>query len=200
MTYSYSPLPAWHSPSKTNPSLTFVGETSTEPIHQAVGRALSSWEQAESGFVKLFQLLCETKSFAACRAYGTIENQFGRYLALKYAAEEFFASREQSDLKITETLLKTYSNSGKYRNELAHGMAAQPHAFGYFLCPPSYAARRRNSPNPYGLWGLDADYFYRVVEINCFTERFTQILNSTMSLVLYLNEKYEILHLSDFHP
>jgi len=182
------------------PSEAFHGEATTAPIHEAVGRALSMWEHAESAFIKLFQLLCETESLAAPRAYGTLESTFARQLALKYAAEEFFAEREAQDRNHTLELLKAYSAAVEYRNQIAHGMAMQPHAFGYFLCPPSYSSRRRETPYPTQQWGFGAKYFHRVDEIDQFRDRFEQILAACMSLVLYLNEKYNVLRLESLHP
>lgn len=196
----YAPPPSWKAPTRVMPSESLQGEVSTAPIHEAVGRALSAWEHAESGLIKLFQLLCETKSFAACRAYGTLDSVFSRHLALKYAAQEFFVSRDEDDLPKVEALVNVYNNTGQYRNQIAHGMAIQPHAFGYFLCPPSYASRRRDTPRPTEQWGFGADYFYRVNEIDHIRDRFDQILAATMSLVLFLNAKYKILEGSEFHP
>jgi hypothetical protein len=158
------------------------------------------WEHGESALIKLFQVLCETKSLAACRAYGTLESVYARHFALKYAAEEFFIARDPGDLKWVLALVKVYNDTGQYRNQVAHGMAMQPHAFGYFLCPPSYSSRRRETPYPAVQWGFGADYFYRVAEIDHCRTRFEHILNSAMSLVLYLNGKYSILASEDFHP
>ncbi len=196
----YEPPPEWKPPPRIVPSEEFQGETSTAPIHEAVGRALSAWEHAESGNIKLFQLLCETKSFAACRAYGTLDSVFSRHLAIRYAAEEFFVLRDEDDLSQLKKLINIYNNTGQYRNQIAHGMAVQPHAHGYFLCPPSYASRRRETPNPKDRWALGADYFYRVKEIDHFRSRFEQILKSTMTLTMYLNEKYSVLKGAEFHP
>jgi hypothetical protein len=182
------------------PSDDFQGEESTAPIHKAVGRALSMWEHAESANIKLFQLLCETKSFAACRAYGTLDSVFARHLAIRYAAEEFFVSRDKKDFSHLKKLVNVYNDTGQYRNQIAHGMAVQPHAHGYFLCPPSYASRRRQTPRPKERWALGADYFYRVKEIDHICLRFEQILKSTMTLVMYLNEKYSVLEGWEFHP
>lgn len=200
MSKKYQPPPLWEKPSSKEPSPSFQGEKTTSTIHEAVGRSLSMWEHMESAFIKLFQLFCETKSLAACRAYGTSESIFSRYLALKYAAEEFFTSRDSGDLQLTLSLLNTYKEIGEYRNQIAHGMAMSPHGYGYFLCPPSYSSRRRKTPIPTKLWGLGAKYIYRVAEIDRFRDRFEQVLNSTMSLVLYLNEKYSVLDDKDFHP
>lgn len=169
-------------------------------IHEAVGRALSTWEHTESALIKLYQLLCETKSLAACRAYGTAESVFARFLAQKYAAEEFFARRDASDLRPVVSLLRVYNDAAPYRNQIAHGMAVQPHAFGYFLCPPSYASRRRDTPYPTQRWGLGASYFYRVSEIDQCRDHFEEILRATMSMVLYLNDKYQSLEYGDLHP
>lgn len=196
----YTPPASWKVPDKVVPSDSFRGEDSVSPIHEAVGRALSKWEHAESGNIKLFQLLCETKSFAACRAYGTLDSVFSRHNALKYAGEEFFKGRDKEDQSFLKDLINTYNSAGEYRNKVAHGMAVQPHAYGYFLCPPSYASRRRKTPIPIEKWGLGADYFYRVKEIDQIALRFEQILSATMSLVMYLNEKYSILDDGDFHP
>ena len=182
------------------PSVDFIGEKSTAPIHEAVGRALSAWEHAESALIKLYQLLCESESLASCRSYGTIESVFGRHLALKYAAEEFFLQRDQPDLKSVLALIKTYNEASTYRNQIAHGMAVQPHAFGYFLCPASYSSRKRETPRPDVMWGFGASYFFRVREIDSCEDHFTSILNGAMSLAMELNAKYMILEPGDFHP
>lgn len=200
MSFLYVPPPAWKAPSCITPSPDFLGEDSTAIIHEAVGRALSAWEHSESAFIKLYQLLCETRSLAACRSYGTIESVFGRHLALKYAAEEFFLLRDKADLKLVNSLIKIYNEASTYRNQIAHGMAMQPHLHGYFLCPASYSARRRKTPYATTLWGFGASYFYRAAEIGHCKTHFTNILNSTMSLVMYLNEKYKVLEGYDFHP
>ncbi len=199
MPIKYTPPAKWSPPIRTVPSANFVGEDSTAPIHQAVGRALSAWEHAESALIKLYQLLCESKSLAACRSYGTIESVFGRHLALKYAAEEFFLHREEADLKFVLGFIKTYNEASAYRNQIAHGMAMQPHAFGYFLCPASYASRRREIPRPDIMWGFGASYFYRVSEIDSCANHFTNILNAAMTLAMELNVKYKILAPGAFH-
>ena len=196
----YEAPPSWKAPKKIMPSEIFHGETSVSPIYEAVGRSLSRWEHVESANIKLFQLLCETKSLATCRAYGTLDSIFAKNNALKYAGKEFFLSRDKDDFTKLNELLKVYIKAGEYRNKIAHGMAVQPHAYGYFLCPPSHASRRRETPYPKEKWGLGADYFYRVKEINHICLRFEQILKSTMTLVIYLNEKYSILKDADFHP
>jgi hypothetical protein len=200
MPIKFIPVPRWAPPARVMPSADFHGEASTAPIHEAVGRALSAWEHAESAFIKLYQLLCESVSFAPCRAYGTIESVFGRHLALKYAAEEFFLNRDKVELKIVLDLIKVYNEASTYRNQIAHGMAMQPHMHGYFLSPASYSSRRRETPRPDVMWGFGASYFYRVKEIDHCSQHFTNILNGAMTLAMELNSKYDILEPGEFHP
>ena len=200
MSIKYAPSPRWSPPVRLVPSPDFLGEKSTAPIHEAVGRALSTWEHAESALIKLYQLLCESESLASCRSYGTIESVFGRHLALKYAAEEFFMQRDHTNLKTVLALVKIYNEASTYRNQIAHGMAMQPHSFGYFLCPASYSSRRRETPRPAVMWGFGASYFYRVSEIDNCAGHFTSILNGAITLAMELNAKYKILAPGAFHP
>jgi hypothetical protein len=139
---------------------------------------------------------------APVRAFGTIESVASRNTALKYAGQEFFVRRDDSDHGLLKGLLKMHLKANDFRNEIAHGMAFQPHGFGYYLCPASYAIRKRKSRAPYPTeqWGLGADYFYRVREIELFRDHFEEILRAVMSLVLYLNSKYKVVRLGDLHP
>ena len=172
MRAEYKPLPPWSPPAREQPSPEFHGETTTAVIHEAVGRALSMWEHVESVLIKLFQLLCETESLAAPRAYGTPTSAHARQSALIYAAEEFFARRDTQDQELVLGYSKAYVAASAYRNQIAHGMAMQPHEFGCFLCPPSYAGRRRETPYPTQQWAFGAKYFYRVQEIDRIRDRF----------------------------
>ena len=113
---------------------------------------------------------------------------------------EFFANRDKNDLRLVTSLLKIYSDAAPYRNQITHGMAVQPHGFGYFLCPASHASRRRDTPYPRQLWGFGASYFYRVAEIDHCRDHFENILKAAMSMVMYLNDKYQVLDPGDLHP
>lgn len=202
MAFVYSPPAPFKPPKRVLPSPQHHGEISTALIHQAVGRALSTWEHAESAWAKAFQLFCEARSLAAVRAFGTIESVASKNYALRYAAQEFFATREESDATLTKELLRIQSKASEFRNQIAHGMALQPHAYGYFLCPASYATKQRKTRPAYPTeqWGLGADYFYRVKEIDLFNAHFEEILSAVMALITYLNEKYGIIESGDFHP
>lgn len=198
----YLPPKRFRQPDRVLPSPEYHGEASTAPIHEAVGRALSMWEHAESAWAKAFQLFCEARSLAAVRAFGTIESVVSKNNALRYAAVEFFATRDASDAEQTGKLLNVHRDASEFRNRIAHGMALQPHAHGYFLCPASYATKQRRARPAYPAeqWGLGADYFYRVQEIDLFCAHFQSILSAVMSLVMYLNEKYSVIKPEEFHP
>ena len=202
MAFLYVPPKPFKHPDRVLPSGEYRGEVSTATIHQAVGRALSTWQHAESAWAKAFQLFCEARSLAAVRAFGTIESVASKNYALRYAALEFFVGRDASDAMQTKALLAIHSKASEFRNQIAHGMAVQPHAHGYFLCPASYATKQRKARPAYPTeqWGLGADYFYRVQEIDLFNAHFEDILSAVMSLVMYLNEKYEIIEPGEFHP
>lgn len=202
MMFMYVPPNSFKQPDCVLPSPDYHGENSIAPIHQAVGRALSSWEHAESAWAKAFQLFCEARSLAAVRAFGTIESVASKNYALRYAALEFFSTRETSDAALTKTLLGIHLKASEFRNQIAHGMALQPQAYGYFLCPASYATKQRKTRPAYPTeaWGLGADYFYRGLEIDLFGDHFDDILSAVMSLVMYLNEKYSVIELGEFHP
>ncbi|MGH8112274.1 MAG: hypothetical protein ACRD3O_23590 [Terriglobia bacterium] len=160
------------------------------------------WEHAESAWAKAFQLFCEARSLAAVRAFGTVESVASKNYALRYAALEFFATRGSSDAALTKDLLRVHSKASEFRSQIAHGMALQPHAHGYFLCPASYATKQRKARRAYPTEqrGLGADYFYRVKEIDMFCAHFEDILSAVMSLTMYLNEKYAVVAPGEFHP
>src|SRR5579863_5344766 len=91
------PLTEWFPPEKNIPSATCPGEPDQSPLYTAVGEALSRWEHLESGLTRLFQLLCETPSHAAPRAYGTLESCFSKAQMLRAAGLIFFERHQPFD-------------------------------------------------------------------------------------------------------
>jgi hypothetical protein len=198
-------VPEWVPPEKKVPSNTHLGHNPPDAIYTSVGIALSRWEHLESGLTRLFQLLCETPSFAACRAYGTVESCFSKSQMLRAAAVVFFDTRQPFDEKHDteiKALLKAYEKGQELRNNIAHGMvigymfgAGQ---LGYFLCPPSGATKKIKRGNkPY----FDRiAYFYDVEDIEYCAARFVSLLDEAMRLILSVNKKYAVLKDSQFHP
>jgi hypothetical protein len=201
MTDPYIPAPPWDAPKFAKPSPAFRGEQSTEPVHFAVGRALSSWEHAVEALVKLYQVLCESSdALEIYREFKSWGANHQREQMIGKKAEQFFSRRDTDDLVVTRILLSYFKLAVVFRHRIAHGVAVQPHEFGYFLCPPSFSKDREEAPDPRVEWGYGAQYFYRVLEIDQCRSRFGELMGASMSLALYLNEKYAIIDPRDFHP
>jgi hypothetical protein len=190
------------------PSSTRKGEQETSAIYTAVGNALSRWEHMESGLTRLFQLLCETPGFAACRAYGTIESSYTKAGMLRAAMKAFFANREPFDKEnhdAVNALLSAYQVAQQYRNNIAHGIAVGfflsdgTHSW-YFLCPPSYASKKVERIDPREVYLLGAAYWYKAQDIDYYAKRFEELLAETMRLIQDVNKKYRVLQDGQFHP
>jgi hypothetical protein len=190
------------------PSLTYKGEVSPEHIYVGVGRALHCWEHMESALIRLFQVLCESRSIAACRAYGMIESSFTKHQVLRQASEAFFGAHQPFDKTNdadTTALLTSYQTAFQYRNNIAHGMTVGFYLdggvhSGYFLCPPSYASKKvkRHKPNVIYLRG--ASYFYNAKDLTHYADEFTKLLNEAVRIAHLINEKYNVLPLGELHP
>jgi hypothetical protein len=200
-------LSTWKATESKLPSPTHRGEASPETIYVEVGRALSQWEHFESGLTRLFQVLCETPHFAACRAYGVVESSFTKSTMLRAASDAFFSRRNSFDTeyhKDMKKLFAVYQDSQQYRNNIAHGMAVGFHLLdgsfsGYFLSPPSYATKKiKDIPNQVYLFG--AAYWYNAKDTEHYAKRFSDLLKETMKLIQDVNKKYAVLKDSQLHP
>lgn len=197
-------LAEWLPPSKKTPSETHTGHSTLSPIHTVVGAALSNWEHLESGLTRLFQLLCETPSLAACRAYGTVESCYSKSQMLRAAAIVFFDTRQPFDEQHSaeiKNLISAYEKGQELRNNIAHGMVIgyvlARNRHGYFLCPPSGATKKRKRGNQ--RYFDNVAYFYDVADIDYCGERFASLLGETMRLILSINKKYAVLTNQQFH-
>jgi hypothetical protein len=197
-------LAKWVPPTKRTPSDAYVGQATLTPIWAAVGAALSRWEHLESGLTRLFQLLCETPSLAACRAYGTVESCYSKAQMLRAAATVFFDARlpfDESHEREIRALIGAYEKAQEFRNNIAHGMAVgyqiARNRVGYFLCPQSGATKKITRGNKSHFEKIA--YFYDVPEIEYCGERFTALLGETMRLILSINGKYAVLANEQFH-
>ncbi len=198
----------WEPTEEREPSSAHKGETSTTPIYAAVGKALSEWENMESGLTRLFQLLCESPSFAAARAYGTLESSYAKAGMLRAATDVFFASRNainSKEYKETKTLIAAYEKAQKFRNNIAHGIGIgfflknREHS-GYFLCPPSYATKKVAKIDPREVYLLGAKYWYTAKDVLYYASRFTAMMAETMRIVQEVNGKHRVLAPGQLHP
>jgi len=200
-------LSAWKPTKGDVPSLSRKGETDFVTIYTGVGNALHQFEHMESGLTRLFQVLCETPSFAACRAYGTIESSYSKSEMLRAAAEAFFAKRDvdSENSAAIKALLSAYKDVHQYRNNIAHGMAVGFHLkggthSGYFLCPPSYASKKVGKIDPYEVYLLGAKYWYNKADLDHYAARFQELLSETMTIIQRVNKKYSVLRDDQLHP
>jgi hypothetical protein len=191
----------WQPRVQETPSPTWKGEATVEPIHSAVGFALSQWEHMESGLARLFQLLCESPSAAAARAYGMLESSFSKSQLHRAAGDSFFRDKSATDTDLhrdLKILLSAYQKAHELRNNIAHGMVIQfsmdrKTMSGYFLCPPVYATKKVVKQKGSGIWFLDANYWYKADDIMYYADRFTGMLAETMRIIQAVNGRYRVL-------
>jgi len=201
-------LSNWTPTENKKPSPTNKGSSDTDAIYLAVGFSLSRWEHMEMGLIRLFQLLCETPSFAACRAYGTLESSFAKVGMLRASANAFFGGRNAIDSeyhKDIKALFAAYEKAQQYRNNIAHGIAVgynlpEGGHSGYFLCPPSYSTKKIKNVDSREIYLLGASYWYTADDILHYGKRFENMLAEVMRLISAVNAKYSVLKDSQFHP
>ncbi len=186
------------------PSPSFLGDPKMEPIYTEVGRALSLWEHMEMSMVRLYQVFCESQSFAACRAYGVIESPFTKSQLIRQACETFFRTRDDlpEAKAAAKKLITAYERGSQYRNNVAHGIACAPlgpklESYGYFLCPPTYSSKKHDLFSPSSL--ESSTYYYRAKDIVHYSKRFESILNCSVRLSYSVNQYYEILPPGELH-
>lgn len=156
--------------------------------------------------MRLFQLFCETKSLAVCRAYGTLTSTSARAGQIAVAAEEFFGRRDIKSPAELEDLLKAYNYASSFRNKIAHGIVAgisetarPSNLLGYYLTAASYSSRQRERITQKEWW-LSAKYFYTVQDVKNCQAHFDELLKESIGLGLRLNAQYKILASREFHP
>ncbi|MER9883901.1 hypothetical protein [Mesorhizobium sp. M0118] len=199
----------WENTEFIKPSPSHRGEDSPEAIYVEVGRALGSWEHMESAFARMFQVFCESRSLAACRAYGMIESSFTKHQALRQATDTFFAKHKPFDTvnsNDTKAILSAYQSAFQIRNNIAHGITTgynlsedRSHS-GYFLCPPSYASKKVKLHELSVVYLEGANYFYTAADLKFYSNRFVDILNEAVRLAHTVNDNYHVIPPGELHP
>ena len=166
------------------------GDEKPEPLWQAIGSSLTSFEMLEDVFGTLFRVLVESPSPAAGRAYGAISSARGRREALEAAAEIFFSRHNVSQDWQDEfsLLMKHFAHASGRRNEIAHsvsikyiGYVDEEHdsSVGHFLTPPQYNTRKtyafRRSLDEDKWAHLRAKYRYTASDVSEITSRFLHL-------------------------
>jgi hypothetical protein len=139
-----------------------MGDSDENQIFNAVGRALTEWEQVENACARLFALLVSanqrrTYHAPAVRAYGCISSVPTKCDMLRAAATPYFARRKsktQFEAQFKK-LVGEYSDFSARRNDIAHGSVnrvfitdkrtAKGHrrgAIGFYLLPSFYNSKK----------------------------------------------------------
>ncbi len=174
------PLEFGHQPTWILPRLR-SGDPDADRLYTAVGKALSQWEELETGLGELFATFVESRSIAAARAYGTMASAQGRFDLLDAAAEVYFVDREGRD--DYRPIIKALRLASPCRNNIAHGAVREYAAHGvdgggFYLVSPEYNSRRnepfadleRDSVDPFDF--ARHKYAYSTDQINELSERF----------------------------
>ena len=161
------------------------GDEKPEPLWQAIGSSVTTWEMIEDTFAVLFRLLVESQSSAASRAYGAIASARGRREALMAAAEIFFEIHKVAELWREEfdLLMQHFAKASGRRNEIAHGISIRymhgeedPTAIGIFLIPAAYNTSKRHPFMPKEsedkFAHLQSKYRYTAEDISQITSKF----------------------------
>tara|TARA_R110000796_G_scaffold37393_4_gene94404 strand:- start:300 stop:929 length:630 start_codon:yes stop_codon:yes gene_type:complete len=177
------------------------GDVGAEQIYQAVGTALSQWEQIESILGEAFATFVESNSPAAQRAYGSIISAVGRCSALNSAASIFFDLHPEKEKQPYTEALKAVEFASARRNEIAHGVVkifATPETIGggYYLLPPDYNSRKTEPSisfptdetlDPFA-W-TSFSYAYTSQQILDFTKRFQNLERIAFNMARGLSSK-----------
>jgi len=139
-----------------------MGDSDENQIFNAVGRALTEWEQVENACARLFAILVSanqrrTYHAPAVRAFGLINSVNTKCDMLRAAAIPYFArrrSKAQFQAKF-KTLMGEYSDFSGRRNDIAHGMLSRVFitgkrtsrgerrgAVGFYLLPSFYNPKK----------------------------------------------------------
>jgi hypothetical protein len=120
------------------------GDASMHALHSQVGYVSTTWESLENDLSHLFEVLVETESPAARRAYGSLMSGHGRRTAIR-AASEIFLERKKvcgEDKERLYHLLAHIDAASKRRDDIVHGVSTRvvfPDGDrGCFLVPPDY--------------------------------------------------------------
>jgi hypothetical protein len=107
------------------PPLPTRGNRSERVLYEAIGRALSTWEELETRLAGLYAAFCEQSQYdrATNNEYGAPANFRVRLAALERAGCRYFVKRPHQDLEGEFAwLIRTADGWAQRRNDVAHGI------------------------------------------------------------------------------
>lgn len=157
------------------------GDVEENAIFNAVGRALTEWENTENECARIFAVLVSahqrrTYHAPAMRAYGSVVSFKSRSEMLRLAAEAYFSKRNTKRAAFSarlDDLLGEYNEYSNRRNEIAHGCVKRVFltkrktkrgyrhpALGFYLVPSFYNPKKfKNETFTYRYTSSDIIYY-----------------------------------------
>jgi hypothetical protein len=167
------------------------GDPLESTIFEAVGRALTAWEELEATLGIMYSTAIGigfNHSLPAIRAYGSVVAFKGRSDMIAAGLEAMFFMRPSGPMKtqLQADMAAVLTRAGQFstrRNEIAHGVVGEhPNSWqsgkdlemGYVLLPSAYATKKKDLAN-IGVLSMpyqEAQYYYSALEIGGFTQHF----------------------------
>jgi hypothetical protein len=147
------------------------GDEKGETLFAAVGNALTRWEELEEELADIFAVFVGAPTLGlvlarepAVRAYGSINNFYGRAEALEAAASSYFTANKAAAAELEADLrglMKKCRNFAGQRNNIAHGRKNFLPTKGHYLLPAFYNTRKYpTEPVPsYAYTSKEIDYY-----------------------------------------
>ena len=157
------------------------GDAISDPLFNAVGRALSNWQNIENQLANLFTLFVGADISAeapgsAVGAYGAIVGFKNRLSMVDAASDAYFRARPTGEgRKQWKDLRNLLSAFSQRRNDIAHGavereLDARPEVAvrGFFLFPGLYGSKK----NP---MGQPPAYKLTAAQVRQFADQFAEL-------------------------
>lgn len=112
------------------PSYPERGNRSTRALYEAIGRALTTWEEFEIRLAELYAALSEKSKFdeTACRRYGAKLNFKERLTEVERAGRRYFVKRPHQEREgELASIIKSGRSCAERRNDVAHGTVQDFH-------------------------------------------------------------------------
>ena len=174
------------------------GDATIQKLHMEIGCLSTTWEGVEDDFSHLFQVLVETVSPAARRAYGSMMSGHARREAMREASTIFFERHPSTDNKKRfGRLIEHLKEASKRRDDVVHGVSAQfvfPDGDrGHFIVPPNYNSNFTHAITKTGppYWRhLRAEYRYSSEDLITLAANFRVLRDALNEYVTHLTTQY----------
>ena len=146
------------------PARRAVGDEKAEIVFLGVGYALTRWELVELSCSILVNIMVDSHTVAAERAYGTIQGARSRAAALRQIGDVYFGTRQhlmdqrrrdlvehfKTHASMFSALVDNYVDASNRRNDIAHGIVWNLTDFdkrllNHFLVAPLHQSQKNKA-------------------------------------------------------